>query len=64
MKFALLALALLVAIACVAPAAEAAPPSPGGGCRITGDTPVNREMTTDPSTWTLDMGARPIECYY
>ena len=67
---ALLLAALLVSLAVLAfaPAADAQPPGPGGGCHVVSAYFTEASVSGDPTSGeapTVQPGARrPVECYY
>lgn len=66
MRALVLVAAVLLLIA-VAPAADARPPQPGGGCQVQEEyvTEAHTSGSVTDGTFTVEPGARrPIECYY
>jgi hypothetical protein len=63
----LAALCLAVTLVAFAPASEARPPGPGGGCHVVGAYITEASIDTNPEDGDVGVepGApRPVECYY
>ena len=65
----LAALVLTLAAIAIAPAADAQPPGPGGGCHVVAryftEASISTVDPTSPQPPTVQPGApRPVECYY